>query len=456
MSTDTDGSAPSVASPADTEPDSPGDGSAAPGEGTTGAWLQAEIRRRMAANAGGSGGRHARRDAAPVVSRPDYVPRHAGGGAPAGVVAPAATTAPAPAGPGSAPPAAYPPGTAPAPADPGPEPSVASRPGTVPSPAPSGSAAAAASPPAASPPANGVTPPYHAPAPAGVPPLGGPSLPAGSLPVRRGRPRVPPPTRSPDPGAVAPGGLRTPPGGSPPPPPAPGPSSVPAGAPHRLPGGAPVGPAPARPAPEQPRPDLFRPDPPGPGRRGPERPASRPAPADDAEPTGDTVLWSRPADAPPLPGPAPRPAGPPPGPAARPPEPPGGAQQPTGPDGPPTGGDLRRVRVVLSERKGVAKPVRTIRQVQEDDEVGELLRRNLIGSQLTVALRFAVFAAVTLGMLPVLFAVFPEIGRAELLGLRVPWLLLGVAVYPFLLALGWWHARTAERVEQNFAEHVQD
>ena len=36
------------------------------------------------------------------------------------------------------------------------------------------------------------------------------------------------------------------------------------------------------------------------------------------------------------------------------------------------------------------------------------------------------------------------------------WLLLGVLVYPFLLGLGWWHTRTAERVEQNFADHVQD
>ena len=116
----------------------------------------------------------------------------------------------------------------------------------------------------------------------------------------------------------------------------------------------------------------------------------------------------------------------------------------------------RRVRVVLAERKGVARPVRTVVDIQEGTGVGELLRSNLIGSQLAVALRFAVVAGVSLGVLPLLFAVFPAIGRMEVFGLRLPWLLLGVLVYPFLFGLGLWHTRTAERVEQNFADHVQD
>ena len=114
------------------------------------------------------------------------------------------------------------------------------------------------------------------------------------------------------------------------------------------------------------------------------------------------------------------------------------------------------MRVVLAERKGVARPVRTVVDIQEGTGVGELLRSNLIGSQLAVALRFAIGAGLTLGVLPLLFAMFPEIGLIDILGLRLPWLLLGFLVYPFLLGLGWWHTRTAERVEQEFADHVQD
>ncbi len=114
------------------------------------------------------------------------------------------------------------------------------------------------------------------------------------------------------------------------------------------------------------------------------------------------------------------------------------------------------MRVVLAERKGVARPVRTVVDIQENTGVGELLRSNLIGSQLAVSLRFAIGAGLTLAALPLLFALLPEIGHADLFGLRVPWLLLGALTYPFLLVVGMWYARTAERVEQNFADHVQD
>jgi hypothetical protein len=100
--------------------------------------------------------------------------------------------------------------------------------------------------------------------------------------------------------------------------------------------------------------------------------------------------------------------------------------------------------------------VRTVVDVREGTGVGELLRTNLIGSQLAVALRFAFATGLILGVLPLLFAVLPEIGRTEVLGVRVPWLLLGLLVYPFMLFMGLWHIRTAERVEQNFADHVQD
>ncbi len=50
----------------------------------------------------------------------------------------------------------------------------------------------------------------------------------------------------------------------------------------------------------------------------------------------------------------------------------------------------------------------------------------------------------------------PEVGRFHVLGLRVPWLLLGLLVYPFLVGVAWRYTRVADRVEQNFADHVQD
>ena len=219
-------------------------------------------------------------------------------------------------------------------------------------------------------------------------------------------------------------------------------------------------PASAGAAAASPAPDATRPAPPRDGTGDPALWTSDPRgvlPADRSDLTGpltpvdddDTVLWSAhmPPAAPdgtalatpglPVDVPGPRSAGP--------------GEEVTG-----SGLPQRRVKVVLSERRNQAHAVRTVVDIQEGGAVGELLRSNLIGSQLTVALRFALFAGLTLGLLPLAFALFPEIGRTDVLGLRLPWLLLGVLVYPFLLGLGWWHTRTAERVEQNFADHVQD
>ena len=115
-----------------------------------------------------------------------------------------------------------------------------------------------------------------------------------------------------------------------------------------------------------------------------------------------------------------------------------------------------RVRVVLSERKGVARPVRTIKEVQEGTAVGELLRRDLIRSQLMVTLRFGALAVLVLGTLPAILTLLPAVGQFHVAGLRVPWLLLGVLMYPFLVGVAWRYTRVADRVEQNFADHVQD
>jgi Predicted transporter component len=115
----------------------------------------------------------------------------------------------------------------------------------------------------------------------------------------------------------------------------------------------------------------------------------------------------------------------------------------------------KRVRVVLAERRSVARPVRTVDDVREGTGVGEVLRRGLIRSQLNVALGFAAAALVVLIALPLAFAFLPEVARVSVLGIRLPWLLLGGLIYPFLFGLGWWHARTAEKVEKGFADHVQ-
>jgi len=112
-----------------------------------------------------------------------------------------------------------------------------------------------------------------------------------------------------------------------------------------------------------------------------------------------------------------------------------------------------RVRIDLAGRRRV-RVDRTLREIEEQTRVGEVLVQGLIRAQLGVALRLSLVVTVLLGGLPLLFAAAPGLSDVEVLGLRLPWLLLGVLAYPFLYAVAWVHVRLAERNEQDLADFV--
>jgi hypothetical protein len=58
----------------------------------------------------------------------------------------------------------------------------------------------------------------------------------------------------------------------------------------------------------------------------------------------------------------------------------------------------------------------------------------------------------TLGALPLAFRLAPSLARAELLGVPLAWLLLGVVAYPLLVVLAVVYVRRAERNEAAFRE----
>lgn len=116
----------------------------------------------------------------------------------------------------------------------------------------------------------------------------------------------------------------------------------------------------------------------------------------------------------------------------------------------------KRVKVVLAERKRARRVVRTLAEVEEQTGVGELLVRQLIRAQLSASMWLALIVAVILGSLPAAFYYVDELGEISLIGVRLPWLVLGGLVYPFLLGVGWFYVRLAERNEQNFINVVED
>jgi uncharacterized membrane protein (DUF485 family) len=81
--------------------------------------------------------------------------------------------------------------------------------------------------------------------------------------------------------------------------------------------------------------------------------------------------------------------------------------------------------------------------------------RALVRLQLRLAVGVCLIFAVLLGGLPLVLALQPELATVRPLGLPLPWLLLGVVVYPALVVAAWLYVRQAERNERDFSELVQ-
>jgi hypothetical protein len=116
---------------------------------------------------------------------------------------------------------------------------------------------------------------------------------------------------------------------------------------------------------------------------------------------------------------------------------------------------ISRTRVVLADVARARGKGRTRVELTEQSPVGEALVRGLVRTQLTLALRIAAVVAVGLGGLPLLFAVAPKVARAHPFGISLPWLLLGLVAYPFLIVAGWAYVHLAERTERDFTNLVE-
>jgi hypothetical protein len=93
-------------------------------------------------------------------------------------------------------------------------------------------------------------------------------------------------------------------------------------------------------------------------------------------------------------------------------------------------------------------------EIDAQTRLGEIYMRSLMRTQLRLALGVTLLLVLTLGMLPLLFTFVPESRRLSVVGIPLPWLVLGFLVYPCLVGLGWFYVRHAERNERAFADLV--
>jgi hypothetical protein len=115
----------------------------------------------------------------------------------------------------------------------------------------------------------------------------------------------------------------------------------------------------------------------------------------------------------------------------------------------------RRKRVVLADSRAPVTVLRTVVELEEQTSYGEELVRQFIRIQLRTAFALWGLVVVLLLALPVLFFFLPHLSTVTVAGVRLPWLLLGVAPFPLLFGVGYWYNLVAERQEQAFVAMVE-
>lgn len=95
------------------------------------------------------------------------------------------------------------------------------------------------------------------------------------------------------------------------------------------------------------------------------------------------------------------------------------------------------------------------RDINEQTQVGEVFMRSLLRSQLRHGLAVLAVTLVVLFILPALFLLLPGLSTVRVLTMPLSWVILGLAIYPLLVAACWWYVVAAERTERDFAELLQ-
>jgi hypothetical protein len=106
-----------------------------------------------------------------------------------------------------------------------------------------------------------------------------------------------------------------------------------------------------------------------------------------------------------------------------------------------------RVRIT-HPRTEAARRVATrapTREIDEQTAIGDLYMESLIRSQRTLAVIVCLLVAGLLMGTALIGAVLPAWGDVRVLGLALPWMVLGFAVYPVLIALAAVVVHQAER-----------
>lgn len=107
-----------------------------------------------------------------------------------------------------------------------------------------------------------------------------------------------------------------------------------------------------------------------------------------------------------------------------------------------------RVRVTAPEGAPLSVPARRAGH----DPAAEFYVRSLIRSQLRLSLSVAVGFLLLLLCLAVMVVVWPQIHAIRILTIPLPWIVLGIGVYPIILLGAFLYNRVSARYEARYRE----
>jgi hypothetical protein len=116
----------------------------------------------------------------------------------------------------------------------------------------------------------------------------------------------------------------------------------------------------------------------------------------------------------------------------------------------------KRVRVTSPRRDATVRgPLRPLtEEIDERTGLGEVYMEALVRAQLRLAASVLAATAILLGGLPLLFLAVPATSSIRVWQVPLPWLVMGVLVYPVVVLAARYYVRHSERIEHDFTELV--
>ena len=115
----------------------------------------------------------------------------------------------------------------------------------------------------------------------------------------------------------------------------------------------------------------------------------------------------------------------------------------------------RRKRVVLADSRAPVTVLRTVVELEEQTSYGEELVTQFVRHQLGTVVKLWVVTVVLLAAVPAVFFAVPQLSELDVIGVRLPWLVIGVVPFPLLYGAGYWYNRLVERQEKAFVAMVE-